>query len=138
MIGDLCTLLRAQNFSTTVNGQVVAITKVYARNANEKAKEPYLVVQRMGGDRNETLDGNDDSLIFTDVSIQVHSSQAAIDVPIAESVMQFLETNQYIPMGTRTLFGATCDEPTDISDPPPDASNEWVGGTQITAHLEHN
>jgi hypothetical protein len=142
MIGDLCTLLRAQEFSTdiTTNGVTTTYTvsEVYARRADEGAVIPYVVVNRDGGDRNETLDGNDESLFFTDVTIEVHSNQPAIDVPIAESIAEFLDTSLNITMGSRTLFGCMCDQPIDFDNPPEDASDEWNGGTKLTAHLEHN
>jgi hypothetical protein len=146
LIGDLCSMLRAQasSFSVTINdpktGQpnVFTVSQVYARHADEDAEYPYVICAADGGDRCQTLDGNDESLYFTDVTIEVHSNQPAIDRPIAESIATFLEQSINTAMGSRTLFGCVCDQITDVDNPPLNASDEWAGGSQITAHLSHN
>jgi hypothetical protein len=137
VISDLRTLLLAQDFAN--------VTAIYGRNADQGAysasrtnQKAYITLNGNGGDRNSTLSGNDGSLIFTDVIIDVHSPQPTIDAPIGDAIADFLQTSINITMGSRTLFGAICDDPEDFANPPIDGTDNWDGGTRVIAHLEHN
>jgi hypothetical protein len=128
-ISDLITYLNTQNFG---------LTNIVARRAAQGQKKPYAVVSRSGGDRNATLDGNDQSLIFTTATIEIFSSQPGKDEPIGESMAVFLEDSISVTMGSRTLFGCIVDGPEDFENQPVDMSDNWNGGTRLTVHLEHN
>jgi hypothetical protein len=130
MISDLATLIRDQEFT--------GLKGIYVRRADMTSPKPYAVVSRFGGDRNADLSGNDASLLFTDVQVEVYSSKPNTDIAIAELIVVFLEQSIGVTMGTRTLFGCTVDEPEDFDNAPLDGSDDWNGGTKFIVHCEHN
>jgi hypothetical protein len=122
-------MLRSQNFG---------LTRVVARRADQGTPKPYAVVSRTDSNRNADLSGNDHSLLFTEATIEIYSSEPSSDAPIAETIAIFLEESINVIMGDRTLFGCTVTGPDDFENPPVDGSSNWNGGSKLAVHFEHN
>jgi hypothetical protein len=141
MLDGLCILLRQQNFA--------GVKQVFAVNAEQLTKplgpnesdRPQILVSRSGGDRNPTLEGNDGSLVNTDVDITVRDTNVIRASGIADLVIEYLEGAWPVVItcanGNREIVWVNCQEPNDLGQSPNDGSDNWDIGSKFTATIQH-
>lgn len=130
MIGDLCELLRDQNF--TGNPDIASQKSDQGRGTRR------IVLKRKGTDRLNTLDENDDSLVFNDIDFECRGATAADAAQSADELVEFLESADDEPMGTRKLAAAIVNDVSDEAEPPDDSSDNWDFVTTVSAQIQHS
>jgi hypothetical protein len=125
----LTTLIAAQNFSGVVS--------VCAGYLPEKKHTPAIVIECEGGDCNNDLAGDDDSLVFTNTTFRVRGNRPSIVSPIAQALKLFLADLLNEISLDREIFCCICEDPSDDPEPPPDAENDLFFGKLFSAVVQH-
>jgi hypothetical protein len=129
--------LDIEAYATFLSAQNLA-KKVFTRYAPMLAPKPCIIVSRSGGDRNDTFEANDGSLVSTTVKHQVLGAKPSDADPIADQLLGFLEGCWPVTAGSRTIVGIQCEEPTDVADPPQDGSDNWLNAVEFDVTILHS
>jgi hypothetical protein len=142
LLDGICSLLAAQNFP--------GVKGVFAVNAEEREGEegqpstsdrPQIVVRGSGGNSFPTFTGDDGSLLNSDFDIGIRHTNAIKARGLADLVAQYFRQCWPVEItcanGNRLIVFTDAQEPSDDSQAPQDASDNWDVDSAFTVTIQH-